>query len=79
MQVTCSCGAVHTVGSTLDELKVEICSHCHPFYTGKSKLVDTEGRVDKFRRRQEEAAAAAAEKAAENKEEAPAEEEKAAE
>lgn len=50
--VTCSCGATHTIGSTLPELKVEICSHCHPFYTGKSKLVDTEGRVDKFRRRQ---------------------------
>ncbi|PIV90229.1 50S ribosomal protein L31 [Candidatus Gracilibacteria bacterium CG17_big_fil_post_rev_8_21_14_2_50_48_13] len=59
--VTCSCGATHTIGSTLPELKVEICSKCHPFYTGKSKLVDTEGRVDKFRRRQEANAAAAAE------------------
>ncbi len=46
--VTCSCGATHVIGSTLPELKVEICSKCHPFYTGKQKLVDTEGRVDKF-------------------------------
>lgn len=51
--VTCSCGATHTIGSTLTELKVEICSKCHPFFTGKSKLVDTEGRVDKFRKRQQ--------------------------
>lgn len=67
--VTCSCGAVHTIGSTLPELKVEICSHCHPFYTGKSKLVDTEGRVDKFRRRQA-TTQAATEAAAPAKEEA---------
>lgn len=55
-KVTCSCGATHTIGSTKEEMKVEICSQCHPFYTGKQKLVDTEGRVDKFLRRQNNAA-----------------------
>ncbi len=47
---TCACGAVFTAGSTIsdDEFKTEICSKCHPFYTGKQKLVDTSGRVDKF-------------------------------
>lgn len=55
--VTCSCGATHTIGSTLPELKVEICSKCHPFYTGKQKLVDTEGRVDKFYARMNKASA----------------------
>lgn len=74
--VTCSCGATHTIGSTLPELKVEICSHCHPFYTGKSKLVDTEGRVDKFNRRQAIVQPTATEAAA--AEEAPATEEAAA-
>ena len=47
--VTCSsCGSVRHLGSTEEELKVELCSNCHPFYTGKVKLVDTAGRVDKF-------------------------------
>jgi len=46
--VKCSCGNTFKVGSTLPELHVEICSKCHPFYTGKQKLVDTAGRVDKF-------------------------------
>lgn len=54
-KVTCSCGAVHEIGSTLPEMKVEICSKCHPFYTGKQKLVDTEGRVDKFMKRMAQA------------------------
>ncbi len=48
---TCACGATFLVGSTEDELRVEICSNCHPFFTGKQKLVDTAGRVDKFRAR----------------------------
>lgn len=49
---TCSCGAVYNVASTLDEdSTLDICSQCHPFYTGKQKLVDTAGRVDKFRKR----------------------------
>lgn len=51
--VTCnSCGTTFKSHSTVDEITVEICSHCHPFYTGKQKLVDTAGRVDKFLARQ---------------------------
>jgi len=47
-KVTCACGASFTTGSTKKELKVELCSACHPFYTGKQKLVDTARRVEKF-------------------------------
>jgi large subunit ribosomal protein L31 len=49
--VTCSCGNTFETRSTVPEIHVEICSVCHPFYTGKQKLVDTAGRVDKFRSR----------------------------
>lgn len=49
--VSCACGNKFTVGSTKERLMVEICSQCHPFYTGGSKIVDTAGRVEKFRRR----------------------------
>lgn len=49
--VTCSCGAKFSVGSTKKEIQVEICSNCHPFYTGNQKLIDTSGRVDKFKNR----------------------------
>ena len=49
--VSCACGAEYHVGSTRQEAKVAICSQCHPFFTGKQKFVDTEGRVDRFRRR----------------------------
>lgn len=49
--VRCACGAVYETQSTKSELKVDICSKCHPFYTGKQKLVDTGGRVDRFNRR----------------------------
>lgn len=50
--VTCSCGNSFTTHSTIDhDLHVEVCSACHPFYTGKQKIVDTAGRVDKFRRK----------------------------
>lgn len=49
--VVCACGNTFKVGSTKPELHVEICSNCHPFYTGKQKLVDTAGRVEKFRAR----------------------------
>lgn len=52
-KVTCACGHVFTIGSTVKEINVEICSHCHPFYTGKEKLVDTAGRVDRFKKIQE--------------------------
>ena len=48
-KVVCACGNEFTVGSTKEEIKVEICSACHPFYTGKQKLVDTAGRVDRFK------------------------------
>ena len=49
--VRCSCGEEFTTRSTVDELRVDICSKCHPFYTGKQKLVDTGGRVERFERR----------------------------
>ncbi len=50
--VTCSCGNSFTTRSTAGrELHIEVCSACHPFYTGKQKIVDTAGRVDKFRRK----------------------------
>jgi large subunit ribosomal protein L31 len=51
--VTCSCGNTFQTRSTLkgDSIAVDVCSSCHPFYTGKQKLVDTAGRVDKFRRK----------------------------
>ena len=50
-QIKCACGNVIETGSTKGDIRIEICSACHPFYTGKQKLVDTGGRVDKFRRR----------------------------
>ncbi len=52
VQVSCSCGNSFTTRSTLSgELQIEVCSACHPFYTGKQKILDTAGRVDKFRRK----------------------------
>jgi large subunit ribosomal protein L31 len=50
--VRCTCGNEFTTRSTQSEIHVEICSNCHPFYTGRQKLVDTGGRVERFRRRQ---------------------------
>ncbi|PLX46561.1 MAG: 50S ribosomal protein L31 [Deltaproteobacteria bacterium] len=50
-QVICSCGNNFETRSTLEEIKTEICSECHPFYTGKAKMVDTEGRVERFRKK----------------------------
>lgn len=52
-KVSCVCGNTFEVGSTIDEINVELCSQCHPFYTGKQKLVDTARRVDKFQKRVE--------------------------
>jgi len=49
--VTCACGSTFTVGSTAKEISTELCSACHPFYTGKQKIVDTARRVDKFQQR----------------------------
>jgi large subunit ribosomal protein L31 len=53
VKVACSCGATFVVGSTSSDLKTEICSHCHPFYTGKQKLVDSSGNVDRFKKKME--------------------------
>lgn len=47
----CACGNEFTVGSTREAISVEICSQCHPFFTGKQKLVDTAGRIERFRRK----------------------------
>lgn len=47
-KVTCSCGNTLEVGSTIEAIHVEVCSACHPFYTGTAKFIDTAGRVDKF-------------------------------
>ena len=49
--VTCACGASHQMRSTKSIDQVDICSECHPFYTGKQKLLDTEGRVERFRKK----------------------------
>jgi large subunit ribosomal protein L31 len=50
-KVVCACGRSFTVGSTKEKLQVEICSACHPFYTGNEKIMDTAGRVEKFKAR----------------------------
>lgn len=55
-KATCVCGASFKVGSTMPEIKVEICSQCHPFYTGNEKVMDTAGRVERFKKRQAAAA-----------------------
>ena len=49
--ITCACGAVWETGSTKQDIHVEVCSKCHAFYTGRQKLVDTGGRVDRFKKR----------------------------
>jgi len=51
VNVHCACGETWTTGSTRKELRVEICSKCHPFFTGKQKLVDSAGRIDRFQRK----------------------------
>ena len=50
-RVICSCGNSWTTGATVPELRTDICSHCHPFYTGEQRIVDTEGQVDRFLKR----------------------------
>lgn len=52
-KVHCACGQTWTIGSTSPELEIEICSNCHPFYSGQEKILDAGGRVDKFKKRQE--------------------------
>ena len=56
-KVICACGNAFTVGATREEIRVEICGKCHPFYTGEEKLIDTAGRVEKFKTRRSKAAA----------------------
>ncbi len=55
--ITCSCGNSFTTGSTLEAIQVEVCSNCHPFFTGKQKFVDTARRVEKFEERTKKTAA----------------------
>ncbi|NOY14850.1 MAG: 50S ribosomal protein L31 [bacterium] len=50
-KVVCACGHTFNTGATVPEMRVDICSQCHPFFTGEMKLIDTMGKVDKFRRR----------------------------
>ena len=50
-KVTCACGNTFETGSTKPELRVDICSKCHPFYTGKQKIIDTGGRVERFKKK----------------------------
>ena len=55
-KITCACGNTFVTGSTQEEVRTEICSNCHPFYTGKQKLLDAAGTVDKFKKRSDLAA-----------------------
>jgi len=66
-RVICQCGSIFETRSTAKEIKVEICSACHPFFTGRQKLIDSAGRVDRYRRRYASGDAAKAEAAAEAK------------
>jgi large subunit ribosomal protein L31 len=66
-KVSCACGNTYTVGATKPEMRLEICSKCHPFYTGEMKFVDTLGRVEKFKQKQKEAASKAGELAEKKK------------
>lgn len=50
-KATCACGAIFEVGSTMPSIEMEICSQCHPFYTGNEKIMDTAGRVERFNKR----------------------------
>ncbi len=58
--VTCACGNSWTTGSTQKEIRTDICSNCHPFYTGEQRIVDTAGQVERFMKKMENAAAAGA-------------------
>ena len=62
-KVVCACGRKFTVGSTKEKLEVEICSNCHPFYTGNEKILDAAGRVEKFKARSAKATTAPKKKA----------------
>lgn len=58
-KISCACGNIATIGSTLQTISVELCNKCHPFYTGTQKLVDTAGRVERFKQRSQKKAAIA--------------------
>ena len=49
--ISCACGAVYIAGSTQETIRLDICANCHPFFTGESRIMDTEGRVEKFRKK----------------------------
>lgn len=66
-KIKCACGNAFTVGATMPEMRVEICYKCHPFYTGEEKLIDTAGRVEKFKTRRSKAVAPKAKKVREKK------------
>lgn len=53
--VTCACGNTFTIGGTMEKIEVEICSNCHPFFTGTEKIIDTAGRVERFKSRRAKA------------------------
>lgn len=72
-KVSCVCGNSFTVGSTKETLNIEICSGCHPFFTGNDKVMDTAGRVEKFKARQQQAVAKTTKSAKSVKEEVSAE------
>jgi len=59
-KVSCACGNTFTVGSTMKEVQIEVCSACHPFYTGKQKFLDTARRLEKFKERAEKKTTSAA-------------------
>ncbi|MEI8174778.1 MAG: 50S ribosomal protein L31 [bacterium] len=61
-KATCACGAIFEVGSTMPSIAMEICSQCHPFYTGNEKIMDTAGRVERFNKRRAATATAKAKK-----------------
>ncbi len=63
-QVTCACGNKFTTGSTLKKIDVEVCSQCHPFFTGQQKFVDIKGRIDKFKEKEAKGVAYKAKKEA---------------
>ena len=70
-QVTCACGNKFTTGSTVEKIDVDVCSKCHPFFTGQQKFVDIKGRIDKFKEKMATGKANAEAKAAKNAAKAP--------
>lgn len=67
-QVSCACGNKFTTGSTVEKIEVDVCSKCHPFYTGQQKFVDIKGRIDKFNEKVAKGKKTASDKAIKSKE-----------